>query len=39
LQSVPVAVESPAGFRATDVPLVHWKKDQRRNVGKCYSEM
>lgn len=38
LQSVPIAVESPPGFRATDVPLVHWKKDQRRNVGKCYSE-
>lgn len=38
LQSVPITVESPPGFKSTDVAQVHWKKDQRRNVGKCYSE-
>lgn len=38
LHSIPIAVESPPGFRAVDFPVVHWKKDQRKNVGRRYEE-
>lgn len=38
LQSVPVTVEAPPGFRSTDISVIHWRKDQRRNVGKYYTE-
>ncbi|KAJ3549264.1 hypothetical protein NM208_g589 [Fusarium decemcellulare] len=38
LQSVPMTVEAKPGFKAPDVPAVHWKKDQRENVAVCYRE-
>ncbi|KAH0841003.1 hypothetical protein FOPE_06405 [Fonsecaea pedrosoi] len=38
LQSVPMVVEAKPGFKAPDVPPVHWKKDQRVNVASCYTE-
>lgn len=38
LQAVSVVVAAPPGFKAPDIPVVHWKKDQRKNVGRCYTE-
>ncbi|KAH0840983.1 hypothetical protein FOPE_06403 [Fonsecaea pedrosoi] len=39
LQAVPMVAEAPPGFKAPDVPEVHWKKDQRMHVASCYSEI
>ncbi|KAF5026478.1 hypothetical protein F66182_1465 [Fusarium sp. NRRL 66182] len=38
LQAVPMVVEAAPGFKAPDIPPVHWKKDQRSHVGSCYTE-
>jgi hypothetical protein len=38
LQAVSMVAEAPPGFKSPDVPPVHWKKDQRKNVASCYKE-